>query len=164
MSWHDLFVRESLQTYLCKRLPERRRGRGSRSLFACPRLAPRCAAGSQARRTCSAMEALQLDLQSYQNGDLHSSLLLKSLSELSSSSETGRQAVKHQRLPSDRCTREREADEEERLPALEVAYATILEGVGEDPARQGLLVTSRRAAKAMQFFTKGYRETVGGVR
>uniref|UniRef100_A0A8C6VBB3 GTP cyclohydrolase 1 n=1 Tax=Naja naja TaxID=35670 RepID=A0A8C6VBB3_NAJNA len=54
----------------------------------------------------------------------------------------------------------REAEERERLPVLEAAYATILQGLGENPGRQGLLLTPRRAAKALQFLTKGYYETI----
>uniref|UniRef100_A0A670K8V7 GTP cyclohydrolase 1 n=1 Tax=Podarcis muralis TaxID=64176 RepID=A0A670K8V7_PODMU len=54
-------------------------------------------------------------------------------------------------------------EERDGLPALEDAYTTILEGLGEDPTREGLLLTPRRAAKAMQFLTKGYRETVGDI-
>ncbi|XP_067421196.1 GTP cyclohydrolase 1-like [Emydura macquarii macquarii] len=49
------------------------------------------------------------------------------------------------------------------LPALEDAYLSILKGLGENPARQGLLLTPRRAAKAMQFLTKGYRETTEDI-
>ena len=39
----------------------------------------------------------------------------------------------------------------------------ILLQVGEDPTREGLLDTPLRAAKAMNFFTKGYQETVQQV-
>ncbi|TFK01329.1 GTP cyclohydrolase 1 [Platysternon megacephalum] len=56
-----------------------------------------------------------------------------------------------------------EAAEGGELPALEDAYLSILEGLGENPARQGLLQTPRRAAKAMQFLTKGYQETIEDI-
>lgn len=45
---------------------------------------------------------------------------------------------------------------------LETAFATVLDNIGEDKTRQGLLKTPTRAAKAMLFFTKGYEETIGG--
>ena len=32
--------------------------------------------------------------------------------------------------------------------------------IGENPAREGLLDTPHRAAKAMMFFTKGYEDSV----
>lgn len=53
-------------------------------------------------------------------------------------------------------------DNELSLPSLAAAYTTILRGLGEDPQRQGLLKTPWRAATAMQFFTKGYQETITG--
>ncbi|MDC1298469.1 GTP cyclohydrolase I FolE [Pseudomonadales bacterium] len=43
---------------------------------------------------------------------------------------------------------------------MEQAFRTILEQVGEDPQREGLLDTPSRAAKAMEFLTKGYGETL----
>ena len=45
---------------------------------------------------------------------------------------------------------------------LELAFEKVLENIGEDKTRQGLLKTPSRAAKAMLFFTKGYEETVEG--
>lgn len=55
-----------------------------------------------------------------------------------------------------------EEDNEMNLPSLAAAYSTILRALGEDPGRQGLLKTPWRAATAMQFFTKGYQETISG--
>nr|XP_057933010.1 GTP cyclohydrolase 1 [Doryrhamphus excisus] len=51
-------------------------------------------------------------------------------------------------------------DNEMSLPSLAAAFTTILRGLGEDPQRQGLVKTPWRAATAMQFFTKGYQETI----
>ncbi|OAA69317.1 GTP cyclohydrolase I [Akanthomyces lecanii RCEF 1005] len=48
----------------------------------------------------------------------------------------------------------------ERLEKMRGAIRTILECVGEDPDREGLLDTPSRYAKAMLFFTKGYQVNV----
>ncbi|XP_020957912.1 GTP cyclohydrolase 1 isoform X2 [Sus scrofa] len=56
-----------------------------------------------------------------------------------------------------------EEDNELNLPNLAAAYTSILRSLGEDPQRQGLLKTPWRAATAMQFFTKGYQETISDV-
>ncbi|MDC0995315.1 GTP cyclohydrolase I FolE [Pseudomonadales bacterium] len=40
------------------------------------------------------------------------------------------------------------------------AFTTILTEIGEDPSREGLRDTPKRAAKAMQFLTSGYKKTV----
>jgi len=42
-------------------------------------------------------------------------------------------------------------------------YKKLLGHVGEDPEREGLLDTPDRAAKAMEFLTKGYREKLEDV-
>lgn len=55
-----------------------------------------------------------------------------------------------------------EEDNALHLPGLAAAYTSILRALGEDPQRQGLLKTPWRAATAMQFFTKGYQETIAG--
>ena len=39
----------------------------------------------------------------------------------------------------------------------------ILECVGEDPDREGLLDTPERYARAMLFFTKGYEENLRAI-
>ena len=51
-------------------------------------------------------------------------------------------------------------DMDEQLSEL---YRKILQGVGENPQREGLLQTPERAAKAMQYLTRGYQQTVAEV-
>lgn len=51
----------------------------------------------------------------------------------------------------------------ERLDKMCGAVRTILECVGEDPNREGLLATPERYAKAMLFFTKGYQQNVADI-
>jgi GTP cyclohydrolase I len=43
---------------------------------------------------------------------------------------------------------------------LSELYRGILEAVGEDPSREGLLKTPDRAAAAMHFFTQGYTQSL----
>ncbi len=50
-----------------------------------------------------------------------------------------------------------------RLDKLRGAVRTILECVGEDPDREGVLDTPTRYAKAMLFFTKGYQQNVKDI-
>ncbi|MGI6407423.1 MAG: GTP cyclohydrolase I FolE [Gammaproteobacteria bacterium] len=42
-------------------------------------------------------------------------------------------------------------------------YYAILEGLGEDPQREGLLDTPKRAAKAMQYLCNGYSKNLDEV-
>ena len=55
-----------------------------------------------------------------------------------------------------------DVDKDSRLKDMESAVVSILKGVGEDPTREGLLKTPRRAAEAFNFFTKGYEESLEG--
>lgn len=45
-------------------------------------------------------------------------------------------------------------------PELEELFTNLLENLGEDPKRQGLVRTPSRAAKAMQFLTSGYHQDI----
>jgi len=49
------------------------------------------------------------------------------------------------------------------LDDIAASYKNIIEQVGEDTNREGLLDTPMRAAKAIMFFTKGYEDTVQSV-
>ena len=65
----------------------------------------------------------------------------------------------------DLCKEEKDSKESEVLAktsCIEKAYRTILSELGENTEREGLLRTPLRAAKAMQFFTKGYQESIKG--
>ncbi len=47
--------------------------------------------------------------------------------------------------------------------SLEQHYTAILQHLGEDVTREGLLDTPKRAAKAMQYLCKGYEQTLEDV-
>ncbi len=51
-----------------------------------------------------------------------------------------------------------EINEEQRKSELAFHYKKVLELLGEDSSREGLLKTPERVAKAMMFFTKGYTQ------
>ena len=46
---------------------------------------------------------------------------------------------------------------------LEELYRQLIAGVGEDPSREGLVKTPARAAKALQYLTRGYQQSVDEV-
>lgn len=46
---------------------------------------------------------------------------------------------------------------------MEAAYQQIIRAIGENPNREGLRRTPARAAKAMDFLTQGYRQTLEEV-
>jgi GTP cyclohydrolase I len=47
-----------------------------------------------------------------------------------------------------------------RVAGMEQSFRELLECVGEDPERQGLLKTPNRAARAFEFLTNGYRQNL----
>lgn len=51
----------------------------------------------------------------------------------------------------------------QRVDALTEIYRELLEAIGEDPERQGLLKTPIRAARAFEFLTQGYRQCVEDI-
>ena len=54
------------------------------------------------------------------------------------------------------------ADEEAaRLASMTESYSKVLEGLGEDVSREGLLKTPHRAAQALLDLTSGYRQSIG---
>ncbi|KAI2658452.1 GTP cyclohydrolase 1 [Labeo rohita] len=71
------------------------------------------------------------------NGKLVTEYLCRNgFSELTENFDTKKVAVQHKNE-----TSRKEAEDESRLPALEAAYTTILQGLGENTDRQGLLKT-----------------------
>lgn len=70
-------------------------------------------------------------------------------------------------MPPGRGTRERLEESAEqraaRLDKMRAAVRTLLECVGEDPDREGLLATPDRYAKAMLSFTEGYQSNVKDI-
>ena len=61
---------------------------------------------------------------------------------------------------SERLTREHNRVSGGQLEALTESFHQILEAVGEDPQRQGLAKTPARAARAFEFLTQGYRQSI----
>lgn len=52
---------------------------------------------------------------------------------------------------------------EETLKQIASHYKAIIELLGEDPEREGLLKTPERAAKSIAFATRGYRQNIDSV-
>lgn len=82
-------------------------------------------------------------------------LTLSSLPALSSLASTGKGTLA--RLHST------EAEKSARQAKLADAVKTLLECIGEDPERDGLIKTPERYAKALLWMTKGYEERLPGV-
>src|SRR5215216_1311693 len=47
-----------------------------------------------------------------------------------------------------------------RVASMEQSFLSLLEAIGEDPQREGLLRTPGRAARAFEFLTAGYRQSL----
>jgi GTP cyclohydrolase IA len=50
-----------------------------------------------------------------------------------------------------------------KLAGMEKSFLELLEAIGEDPQREGLLRTPTRAARAFEFLTNGYRQSLDDV-
>ena len=59
--------------------------------------------------------------------------------------------------------RHRAEAKEQALAEMTDSYRGLLNSIGEDPNRPGLLRTPERAAKAFLYFTKGYDEKIAGM-
>ena len=55
---------------------------------------------------------------------------------------------------------ESEVDKEKRKERLTNAVKELIAGLGENPEREGLVDTPKRAAEAFLFWTKGYEESL----
>ena len=50
-----------------------------------------------------------------------------------------------------------------KLARMEETFLNLLEAIGEDPQREGLLRTPSRAARAFEFLTNGYRQNLDEI-
>ncbi|GHC18759.1 GTP cyclohydrolase 1 1 [Kushneria pakistanensis] len=70
--------------------------------------------------------------------------------------------MKHDTV-SDRALDIPETQERNMSQEMENHYREILSALGENPEREGLQDTPARAAKAMQFLTNGYQQSLGDI-
>src|SRR5919199_4632978 len=50
-----------------------------------------------------------------------------------------------------------------RVASMEQSFLGLLEAIGEDPNREGLVKTPGRAARAFEFLTAGYRQSLEDI-
>jgi GTP cyclohydrolase IA len=65
--------------------------------------------------------------------------------------------------PRERLTREVNRLADKKIDSIEQAYRDLLEAIGENPERQGLMKTPARAARALEFLMQGYRQSVAEI-
>jgi GTP cyclohydrolase I len=65
--------------------------------------------------------------------------------------------------PRERLTRQVNRLADKKIDSIEQAYRDLLEAIGENPERQGLMKTPARAARALEFLTQGYRQSVAEI-
>jgi len=65
--------------------------------------------------------------------------------------------------PREHLTREVNRLADKKIDSIEQAYRDLLEAIGENPERQGLMKTPARAARALEFLTQGYRQSVAEI-
>jgi GTP cyclohydrolase I len=65
--------------------------------------------------------------------------------------------------PRERLTRQVNRLADKKIDSIEQAYRDLLEAIGENPERQGLTKTPARAARALEFLTQGYRQSVAEI-
>ncbi|MCB0761514.1 MAG: GTP cyclohydrolase I FolE [Flavobacteriales bacterium] len=54
-------------------------------------------------------------------------------------------------------------EKEEQISTLMDSYARVIESLGEDPDREGLVKTPERVAKAMTYLTRGYHQDAAQI-
>ena len=64
---------------------------------------------------------------------------------------------------SERLTLKRNRLGRDGIAEMERIFGDLLDGIGEDRSRQGLLKTPARAARSFEFLTAGYRQSVADV-
>ena len=94
--------------------------------------------------------------ENHQNGDLREIVSDLDLDIMSDSRK------KTFALTSSKLPKSISLNDDEIAADMAAHYREIIEQIGEDPSRQGLLKTPERAAKALMFFTKGYKENIAG--